>query len=78
MFSVIFSKFSDELILPFLWAQDGFDEPSEEMAEAIRFGLAAPKKLAMIGKKINYELMYTVQLFNPFLPGGIMTITMQS
>lgn len=45
----IMSKFSDELILPFLWAQDGFDEPSEEMAEAIRFGLAAPKKLAMIG-----------------------------
>ena len=51
MFSV-FSQFPDELILPFLWAQDGFSEPSEEMAEAIKFGLAAPKKLSLIGGAI--------------------------
>ncbi|XP_040564002.2 LOW QUALITY PROTEIN: lysosome membrane protein 2-like [Lepeophtheirus salmonis] len=35
-------------VLPFLWAQDGFDEPSEPMAEAIKFGLDAPQKLPML------------------------------
>ena len=44
-----FSNFVDELVLPFLWAQDGFSEPSEEMASAIMFGLAAPSKLSSIG-----------------------------
>ena len=43
------SNFVDELILPFLWAQDGFSEPSVEMVEAIKFGLSAPSKLSMIG-----------------------------
>ena len=51
--SSTFSKFPDELILPFLWAQDGFDEPSDEMAEAIAYGLAIPKKISMIGKNTN-------------------------
>ena len=36
-------------MLPFLWAQDGFENPSEEMAEAIKFGLAAPVKISRIG-----------------------------
>ena len=27
------SKFPEQLVLPFLWAQDGFGEPSDEMAE---------------------------------------------
>ena len=44
-----FSNFVDELVLPFLWAQDGFSEPSQEMADAIKYGLAAPKKLSMLG-----------------------------
>ncbi len=38
----------EEIVLPFLWAQDGFDEPSEELAEAIAFGLEAPDKLPML------------------------------
>jgi len=41
--------FADELILPFLWAQDGFSEPSQEMADAIRFGVEAPSKLSLLG-----------------------------
>eukprot|EP00092_Neocalanus_flemingeri_P108734 GFUD01139653.1.p1 GENE.GFUD01139653.1~~GFUD01139653.1.p1 ORF type:complete len:576 (+),score=193.84 GFUD01139653.1:124-1851(+) len=45
----VMSNFVDELVLPFLWAQDGFSEPSEEMAAAIKFGLAAPSKIASIG-----------------------------
>merc|ERR1712123_47745 len=45
----IMSNFVDELVLPFLWAQDGFSEPSEEMAAAIKFGLAAPSMLPKIG-----------------------------
>ena len=45
----MFSNFVEELVLPFLWAQDGFSEPSEEMAKAIKFGLDAPSKLSKIG-----------------------------
>merc|ERR1719350_1370734 len=45
----IMSNFPAELILPFLWAQDGFSEPSLEMAEAIQFGLDAPDKLSVLG-----------------------------
>ena len=36
-------------MLPFLWAQDGFSEPSEEMAEAIKFGLEVPVSLSKAG-----------------------------
>ena len=49
LFFVCFSNFAEELILPFLWAQDGFSEPSVEMADAIKFGLSAPQKLSMLG-----------------------------
>merc|ERR1711892_1556908 len=45
----IMSNFVDELVLPFLWAQDGFSEPSEEIAAAIKFGLTAPSMLPKIG-----------------------------
>jgi len=44
----IMRNVSNELILPFLWAQDGFDEPSSPMASAIHFGLAARDKLPML------------------------------
>jgi len=43
------SKFPEQLVLPFLWAQDGFGEPSDEMAEAIKFGESAPDKLPLLG-----------------------------
>ena len=36
-------------MLPFLWAQDGFEEPSEEMAEAIKFGVSAPGAVSRAG-----------------------------
>eukprot|EP00092_Neocalanus_flemingeri_P046420 GFUD01052219.1.p1 GENE.GFUD01052219.1~~GFUD01052219.1.p1 ORF type:complete len:595 (-),score=120.44 GFUD01052219.1:139-1923(-) len=45
----VMSNFPDELVLPFLWAQDGFDEPSPDMASAIHFGLAAPRQLPLLG-----------------------------
>jgi len=48
----IMSNFADELVLPFLWAQDGFSEPSEEMAAALKFGLDAPNKLSNIGGSV--------------------------
>jgi len=44
----IMSKFQEELVLPFLWAQDGFDHPSEEMAGAIRKGLDIPSKYSRL------------------------------
>ena len=43
------SQFTDTLVLPFLWAQDGFEEPSEEMAEAIKFGVSAPGAVSRAG-----------------------------
>jgi len=42
-------NFPETLVLPFLWAQDGFDEPSQEMAEAIKFGLSAPVSISRAG-----------------------------
>ena len=42
------SGMREEIVMPFLWAQDGFDEPSEEMADAIRLGLKAPDLLPML------------------------------
>lgn len=45
----IMRNFSEELVLPFLWAQDGFSEPSSPMASAILFGLAAPHQLPLLG-----------------------------
>jgi len=45
----VMSNFAEELVLPFLWAQDGFSHPSEEMAAAIKFGLEAPSKISNIG-----------------------------
>ncbi len=44
----VISDMREEIVLPFLWAQDGFDEPSEEMAEDIRFGLDAPDKIPVL------------------------------
>ena len=44
-----FSKFPTELVLPFLWAQDGFSAPSEEMSAAIKMGLEAPGKISLLG-----------------------------
>jgi len=43
------AKVQKDLVLPFLWAQDGFDEPSDIMADKIAFGLKAPELLAMLG-----------------------------
>ena len=45
----VIANVQDDLVLPFLWAQDGFDEPSDEMASKIAFGLSAPEKLPMLG-----------------------------
>jgi hypothetical protein len=44
----VMSGFPEELVLPFLWAQDGFDEPSEEMAHKIGLGLRVPG-MALVG-----------------------------
>jgi hypothetical protein len=41
-------KVPEELVLPFLWAQDGFDQPSANMAQAIRTGLDIPAKFSML------------------------------
>jgi len=43
------SRMRNRIVLPFLWAQDGFDEPTEDMADQIRFGLDAPEKLPLFG-----------------------------
>jgi len=45
----ILRNFSEELVLPFLWAQDGFSAPSQPMADKIKFGLEAPGKMSLLG-----------------------------
>ena len=45
----IYRSVTDQLVLPFLWAEDGFSEPSKEMAAAILFGLSIGSKLSTIG-----------------------------
>lgn len=47
---------ADEIVFPFLWAQDGFSEPSVELAEAIAFGLEAPQTLPMFGAVICFVI----------------------
>eukprot|EP00092_Neocalanus_flemingeri_P072462 GFUD01089209.1.p1 GENE.GFUD01089209.1~~GFUD01089209.1.p1 ORF type:complete len:607 (+),score=119.83 GFUD01089209.1:142-1962(+) len=58
----VMSNFPDELVLPFLWAQDGFSEPSSDMASAIRFGLAAPHRLPLLGGVVLLVLGVTMLL----------------
>ena len=50
------SRMQDKIVMPFLWAQDGFDEPSDELAEAIAFGLEAPQKLPMLGAVVFFVI----------------------
>ena len=33
------AEFPEQLVLPFLWAQDGFGEPSDEMAEVLTINI---------------------------------------
>jgi len=52
----IMSNFSEELILPFLWAQDGFSNPSASMTTAIHFGLAVPEQLPLLAGVVLLSL----------------------
>ena len=45
----IVRNFTEELILPFLWAEDGYSEPSRDMADKIKMGLGAPDKIPKLG-----------------------------
>ena len=45
----IVKGFKKELILPFLWAEDGYSEPSQDMADKIKMGLGAPDKIPKLG-----------------------------
>lgn len=49
-----FQDMAEEVVLPFLWAQDGFSEPSTELAEAIQFGLDAPVKVRNLLLQANW------------------------
>lgn len=43
------ANFPKRVVVPFLWAQDGYSEPSDEMATAIAKGLGIPGKLSKLG-----------------------------
>ena len=45
-----------DIVLPFLWAGLGFEEPSELMASQIQFGLDAPHKLPILGAVVFFVL----------------------
>ena len=44
----------EKFVLPFLWAQDGFDDPSPEMADALKMGLSAPDKIPALGAGVFF------------------------
>jgi hypothetical protein len=46
----------EEIVMPFMWAEDGFGEPSTKMADAIRYGLAAPEKFPMLAAVACFAL----------------------
>ena len=50
------SKMPEEIVVPFLWAQDGFGEPSDEMRDAIRFGEGAAKMVTVVGAIILFAI----------------------
>ena len=45
-----------DLVMPFLWAGLGFDEPSQKMADKIRFGKNAPEKLPLLGSVVCFVI----------------------
>merc|ERR1719319_1968573 len=45
----IIANFPTETVVPFLWVQEGYDEPSKPMADQIRMGVGAPGKLSKLG-----------------------------
>ena len=52
----VIEKMPEEIVWPFLWADDGFAEPSDEMRDAIKFGEDAPKLLTMLGAVVFFVL----------------------
>jgi len=50
------ANMENQIVLPFLWAQVGFSEPSAPMAKAIQFGLDAPNKLPLLGAVVCFVL----------------------
>ncbi len=52
----VIADMREKIVLPFLWAQDGFDEPSESMADDIRFGLAVPEKLPLLAAVVCFAV----------------------
>ena len=43
------ANFPERVVVPFLWIQAGFSEPSDEIAAAIAKGLGIPGKLSKLG-----------------------------
>jgi len=58
----VIAKMPDEIVWPFLWAEDGFGAPSDEMRDAIKFGEEAPKLLTMLGAVVFFVLGGTLLL----------------
>ena len=46
----------EDLVMPFLWAQDGFDEPSKLLADKVKFGIEAPEKLPILGAVVLFVI----------------------
>lgn len=42
----VIANMPDEIVMPFLWAQDGFEDPPQDMIDQVEFGLNAHKKVA--------------------------------
>ena len=49
-------KVEKDLVMPFLWAGLGFDEPSELLANKVKFAKGAPEKLPLLGSVVFFVI----------------------
>jgi hypothetical protein len=50
------SKMAEEIVMPLVWIEGGFGEPSEEMVKAIKYHLADPDYLLMLSSIVCFGI----------------------
>ena len=50
------SKMVEEIVMPLVWIEGGFGEPSEEMVKAIKYHLADPDYLLMLSSIVCFGI----------------------
>ena len=66
-------KVEKDLVMPFLWAGLGFDEPSELLANKVKFAKGAPEKLPLLGSVVFFVIgkiffIFSIPTFSSIFP----------